>query len=164
MSSHTVDAAIPAAAISVTATIDGVREFNRFYTRQVELLNQRFLDSPYTLTEVRVLYELAQHADKPSTATQIADRLSLDPGYLSRLLKKLEQQHHLERGREQRDGRQRLLHLTEEGRRVFNGLDQASSEAIGALIERLCAPERRALLTAMRTIQDLLQPQATEPA
>ena len=164
MSSHTVDAAIPAAAISVTATIDGVREFNRFYTRQVELLNQRFLDSPYTLTEVRVLYELAQHADKPSTATQIADRLSLDPGYLSRLLKKLEQQHHLERGRAQRDGRQRLLHLTEEGRRVSNGLDQASSEAIGALIERLCAPERRALLTAMRTIQDLLQPQATEPA
>ena len=164
MSSHTADTATPAEPISVTAAIDGVREFNRFYTRHAGLLNRRFLDSPYTLTEVRVLYELAQHTDTPSSATQIADRLSLDPGYLSRLLKKLEQQRHLERGRAQRDGRQRPLNLTEAGRRVFNGLDQASSEAIGALLEGLRAAERRALLSAMRTIRDLLEPQAAEPA
>src|SRR5487761_785731 len=92
---------------------DAIRDFNRFYTRQIGLLEQGFLGSQFTLTEVRILYELA-HRDSP-TATEIARELSLDPGYLSRLLQKLERQGHLDRGRDAEDGRQRPLRLTKAG-------------------------------------------------
>lgn len=151
--------AAPASCPSTKEAIDAIRDFNRFYTHQVGLLNQRFLDSPYSLTEVRVLYELTQHASATPTATQIASGLSLDPGYLSRLLKKLERQRHLRRSRAKSDARQRPLSLTEAGRRAFARLDQASSDSVGAMIQDLCAAQRGELLTAMRAIRDLLQPE-----
>src|SRR6185437_291207 len=117
----------PAGGGSATAAI---RDFNRFYTRRIGLLDQGFLGSPFTLTEGRVLYELA-HRDSP-TATDVARALSLDPGYLSRLLKKLERLGHVDRGRDAADGRQRPLRLTRTGRRVFEGLDRASAALITA--------------------------------
>ena len=142
--------------VETAEAIDTIRDFNRFYTRQFGLLNQRFLGSPFTLTEVRVLYELARRTT--STATEIAGELSLDPGYLSRLLSKLERQHHLNRGRGEHDARQRPLSLTEGGIRLFKKLDQASSEAVASLIEGLSPAQVSELLAAMSTVRRRLSP------
>ncbi|HEY7887363.1 MAG TPA: bifunctional helix-turn-helix transcriptional regulator/GNAT family N-acetyltransferase [Steroidobacteraceae bacterium] len=149
----------PSGKRSATAAI---RDFNRFYTRQIGLLDQGLLGSRFTLTEGRVLYELA-HRDSP-TATEIARELSLDPGYLSRLLKKLERQGHLDRGRDAQDGRQRPLRLTETGRRVFDNLDRASGEQITAMIAPLGAGQVGELVGSMQTVRRLLQPGTPESA
>jgi DNA-binding MarR family transcriptional regulator/GNAT superfamily N-acetyltransferase len=132
-----------------------IRDFNRFYTRQIGLLEQGFLGSDFTLTEGRVLYELA-HRDNP-TATEIARELSLDPGYLSRLLKRLERQGHLARGRDAADARQRPLRLTRTGRRMFCRLDQASREQIAAMISALTPAQIGSLVGSMQTVRQLLQ-------
>lgn len=141
---------------------DAIRDFNRFYTRQIGLLDQGFLGSPFTLTEVRVLYELA-HRDNP-TATGIAHELSLDPGYLSRLLKRLERQGHLARGRDAEDGRQRPLRLTGAGRRVFEQLDRASGERITTMIAGLTPAQVGELVGSMQTVRRMLQSDASESA
>ncbi|MDE2263885.1 MAG: GNAT family N-acetyltransferase [Gammaproteobacteria bacterium] len=141
---------------------DAIRDFNRFYTRQIGLLDQGFLGSSFTLTEGRVLYELA-HRDNP-TATEIARELSLDPGYLSRLLRKLERQGHVARGRDAQDARQRPLRLTRTGRRVFERLDQASGEQIAAMIGALAPGQVGELVGCMRTVRRLLQSDTPEPA
>lgn len=133
-----------------------IRDFNRFYTRQLGLLDQGFLGSDFTLTEGRVLYELA-HRDSP-TATEIARELSLDPGYLSRLLQKLERQGHLARRRDAADARQRPLRLTRSGRRVFDRLDQASREQISAMIAALTPAQISGLVGCMQTVRQVLQP------
>lgn len=139
---------------------DAIRDFNRFYTRQIGLLDQGFLGSPFTLTEVRVLYELA-HRDNP-TATEIARELSLDPGYLSRLLKKLERQGHLDRGRDAEDGRQRPLRLTKTGRRIFEGLDQESGKQISTMIAALGPGQVSELVGSMQAVRRLLQADTLE--
>lgn len=141
---------------------DAIRDFNRFYTRQIGLLDQGFLGSPFTLTEVRVLYELA-HRDDP-TATEIARELSLDPGYLSRLLKKLERQGHLRRGRDAEDGRQRPLRLTQAGRRIFEGLDRESGKQISTMIAALGPGQVGELVDSMQTVRRLLQADTLEAA
>lgn len=141
---------------------DAIRDFNRFYTRQIGLLDQGFLGSPFTLTEGRVLYELA-HRDNP-TATEIARELSLDAGYLSRLLKKLERQGLLDRGRDAEDGRQRPLRLTHTGRRVFAGLDRASREQISAMIGALQPGQIGELVGSMQAVRRLLQTDASASA
>lgn len=150
---------MPAAPDDATAAI---RDFNRFYTRQIGLLDQGFLGSAFTLTEVRVLYELA-HRDSP-TATEIARELSLDAGYLSRLLKKLERQGHLARGRDAADARQRPLRLTTPGRRVFDRLDQASGEHISAMISGLTPAQISELVGSMRSVRRCLQADTAEKA
>lgn len=137
-------------------TIALIRDFNRFYTRQVGVLNRRYLSSPLTLTESRLLYELAQRAT--CTATEIAGELSLDLGYLSRLLSKLERQNLVKRGRSRQDARRQPLGLTEAGRLLLEKLDRASSEAVATLIEGLSPARVDELLCAMRTVRRLLGP------
>ena len=139
-----------------------IRDFNRFYTRQIGLLDQSFLGSPLTLTEVPVRYELA-HRDGP-TATEIARELSLDAGYLSRLLKKLERQGHLVRGRDAQDARQRPLRLTKTGRRVFDGLDRASGAQISTMIAALTPGQVSELVGSMQRVQRFLQSDAPKTA
>jgi len=134
---------------------EAIRDFNRFYTRQIGLLQQGFLGSPFTLTEVRVLYELA-HRDHP-TATDIAHELSLDAGYLSRLLKRLERQGHLARGRDAADARQRPLRLTSAGRRIFERLDRAAGERISTMISGLTPAQVGELVGSMQTVRRMLQ-------
>jgi DNA-binding MarR family transcriptional regulator/N-acetylglutamate synthase-like GNAT family acetyltransferase len=161
-----MDAAPPSAAPTSSPptqrrdALDAIRGFNRFYTRQLGLLEQGMLGSPFTLTESRVLYELA-HRQSP-TATEIAGELSLDPGYLSRLLKKLERQRHVERGRDADDGRQRPLRLTKAGRRVFDGLDHAAGEQVADMIEQLTPGQVDELLQAMQAVRRLLQADTAE--
>src|SRR3954447_23611938 len=97
--------------------VAAVRRFNRFYTRQIGVLHEGLLRSPFSLAEVRVLYELA-HNEEP-TATDLAKELALDAGYLSRILRKFEKQGLIGRQRSAADGRRTLLRLTKRGRRAF---------------------------------------------
>jgi DNA-binding MarR family transcriptional regulator/GNAT superfamily N-acetyltransferase len=134
--------------------IAAVREFNRFYTGQIGLLEDGYLDSPFSLTQVRVLYELA-HRELP-TAGELAKALGLDPGYLSRILLGFRNQDLLDRTPSKADGRQRTLSLTTRGLEVFTPLDQRSHDDCGALVGRLSPVDQRRLVGAMQTIQTLL--------
>ncbi|MER8504749.1 MULTISPECIES: bifunctional helix-turn-helix transcriptional regulator/GNAT family N-acetyltransferase [unclassified Mesorhizobium] len=134
--------------------IDAVRAFNRFYTRQIGLLEEGLLKSDFSLTEARVLYELA-HRDG-LTATELARDLGLDAGYLSRLLKKFEERDLVERATIEADARRSSIALTKAGRQAFAPLNQGSHEQVAALLERLSAAEQDRLVRAMQTVQRLL--------
>lgn len=133
-----------------------VRRFNRFYTRQIGLLQQGYLNSPFSLTQVRVLYELAHH--ESTTAADLCRLLELDAGYLSRILRGFERLHLIARHTADHDGRQSVLQLSAHGREVFAPLDAGAHEQIGALLGRLSETEQERLIDAMRTIQGLLEP------
>ena len=145
---------MPDVPASANNQIDAVRDFNRFYTRQIGLLEEGLLKSEFSLTEVRVLYELA-HSDG-LTASRLGHDLGLDAGYLSRLLKKFEARGFLTRRPSADDARQSVLALTAFGREAFSPLNQASHDEIAALLDRLVASEREKLVKAMGTIQQLL--------
>src|SRR5438445_3595173 len=111
---------------SLYQRIAAMRRFNRFYTRQIGVLRERPYKSPFSLTEVRVLYELAHHENP--TAAELGSDLGLDAGYLSRVLRGFEKQGLLDKKSSKADGRQRLLSLTAQGRRVMAVLDRRSHE------------------------------------
>jgi DNA-binding MarR family transcriptional regulator/GNAT superfamily N-acetyltransferase len=146
---------LPKAPAEAAAAIEAVRDFNRFYTRQLGLLEQGLLGSEFTLTEARVLYELASR--KSSTASEIGEELGLDLGYLSRLLRKFERRRYLERARSTADARQSWLTLTPKGREAFRPLAHAAREQIAGMIEPMTQQQRRSLVAAMQTAQRLLQ-------
>jgi DNA-binding MarR family transcriptional regulator/GNAT superfamily N-acetyltransferase len=152
---------------ALTRRVAAFRRFNRFYTRRIGVLGAGLFESPFSLTEVRVLYELAHRAD-PSAA-EIARELGLDPGYLSRILRGFRRRKLLATRAAPGDGRRTLLALTEEGKAVFGQLDQRSSAEIEALLRGLNAERQRRLLGAMESIEQLLGgtpesvPSAREP-
>jgi DNA-binding MarR family transcriptional regulator/GNAT superfamily N-acetyltransferase len=131
-----------------------VRRFSRFYTRRIGALRAGLLDSPFSLAEARVLYELA-HRDRPAAAALARD-LGLDAGYLSRLLRGLERRRLIRRERSAADGRQSLVGLTAAGRRAFATLDARSSAEARAMLGRLPEPGQRRLVEAMRDVERLL--------
>jgi DNA-binding MarR family transcriptional regulator len=133
-----------------------VRRFNRFYTKQIGILRQGYLDSPFSLSEVRVLYELA-HRDRP-TAAAIAKDLDLDPGYLSRMLARFEKRRLIARQQHSTDARRSTLQLTTQGRAAFTPLERTADRNIDALLSKLAPPQRRSLIHSMNTIQNLLDP------
>jgi DNA-binding MarR family transcriptional regulator/GNAT superfamily N-acetyltransferase len=134
--------------------IAAVRRFNRFYTQKIGVLREGLLDSAFSLTEARVLYELA-HRDAP-TASALSRDLGLDAGYLSRILRGFQRQGLLERTRSSSDGRQRHLALTRQGRAAFAPLDARSRKENGALLAPLSEPAQGRLVEAMSTIEGLL--------
>ena len=140
--------------------VKAVRDFNRFYTQRIGVLDP-YLGSDLSLTEVRVLYELA-HRDQP-TATELGHDLALDAGYLSRILRRFESKGWLARVPSVADARQSLLALTEAGHQVFAPLQQQSSDEAAALLAALAPGEQQKLVNAMGTVQRLLAP-ATAPA
>jgi len=142
--------------------VETVRHFNRVYTKQIGLLGEGYLASPFSLTEARVLYELA-HRGAP-TATELARELALDAGYLSRILRGFERRRLLARKRSKADGRQSHLSLTGRGRTAFAPLNRQSRQDIGALLTRLDAAGQRRLVEAMRTIEGLLTTPAASRA
>jgi len=145
------------------AQIAAVRRFNRFYTRQIGLLRRSYLGSPYSLTEARVLYELAQR--KLATAVELAHHLDFDAGYLSRILASFEKRGLVSRTPALYDRRQAHLALTAKGRKAFGPLDGRSAGQSAAMLEPLRREDRPRLIEAMRTIEMLLTPEpALEPA
>jgi len=142
----------------LAARIATVRRFNRFYTKQIGVLQEGLLASEFSLTEARVLYELAYPgaAGGGVSAAQLARALALDPGYLSRILAEFARRGLLTRRPSEADGRQSLLALSEAGRAAFAPLDDGARAEIGALLERLPAPAQRRLIDAMATIERLL--------
>jgi DNA-binding MarR family transcriptional regulator/GNAT superfamily N-acetyltransferase len=131
-----------------------VRRFNRLYTRQIGVLRKNFLDSPYSLGEARVLYEIA-NGHSP-TASAIGRALDLDAGYLSRVLRNFEKRGLIERKVSTNDARQSHLALTPLGRKTFVPLDRQSQRDTGAMLDRLAPPDQMRLLAAMETIETLL--------
>jgi len=142
---------------TTTAQVKAVRAFNRFYTQRIGVLDP-YLGSELSLTEVRVLYELA-HRDQP-TATEIGRDLALNAGYLSRILRRFESRGWLARVPSPADARQSLLRLSPEGHAAFAPLQQASRDEAAALLAALPAADRPRLIGAMATVQRLLAPGA----
>ena len=134
--------------------IEQIRAFNRFYTNRIGVLDRAFMDTPYTLTEARVIYELAAHGT--TSASRLTEELSLDPAYLSRLLKSFTDAGLLETTRDPADGRGRLLQLTLRGRGVATDLAQRSRQRIAALLEPISEADRHDLGAAMASVQTLL--------
>jgi DNA-binding MarR family transcriptional regulator/N-acetylglutamate synthase-like GNAT family acetyltransferase len=134
--------------------IDQVRRFNRFYTRKIGLLHEGLLQSPFSLTEVRVLYEIAHRVK--STARELSSDLGLDPGYLSRILANFEKNGLVSRTQSTADARQNFLALTPRGRRVFAPLDSQQNAEVEAMLRRLSVPEQKQLVTSMQVIEGLL--------
>jgi DNA-binding MarR family transcriptional regulator/N-acetylglutamate synthase-like GNAT family acetyltransferase len=131
-----------------------VRRFNRFWTRQIGVLREGYLESRFSLTEVRVLFELAHREE--TTASELGGELGLDAGYLSRLLGGFEKGGLIHKRPSEADGRRSLLRLTEQGLETFAPLDARSRSDIGAILGSLTVAEQERLVGAMRTIEGLL--------
>ncbi len=138
-----------------------VRRFTRFYTRRMGVLEEGLLGSGLTLAEARVLYELATR--EAPTASEIATDLGLDPGYLSRILRRFGERGLVERAPAAGDARRRELRLTALGRETFAPLDRRSRDEVAALLSRLSEVEQHRLVAAMATIEALLGRQTPEP-
>jgi DNA-binding MarR family transcriptional regulator/GNAT superfamily N-acetyltransferase len=149
-------------AATAPSPVDALRQFNRFYTRKIGVLQQGLLDSPYSLTEVRVLYELAHRPGL--TATELGADLDLDAGYLSRMLARFGRRHLIERETSKRDGRQHHLQLTARGRRVFTELNARSSAEAAKLLGHLPDPEQNRLADLLHSVKHLLtKPDESQP-
>ncbi len=149
-SDSTAGAAEPADGAAVAA----IRGFNRFYTNAIGLLRGKYLDTPYSLTEARLLFELAQR--DASEVTDLRRTVDIDPGYLSRILARFESDGVIWRQRSAADGRRQVIQLTGSGREVVAGLDARSAEQVRDLLTGLCDDDRRRLLDAMRVVTETL--------
>ena len=141
-------------ATSLPDRIETIREFNRFYTRRIGVLHEGLLNSRFTLTESRLLWELAHRDDL--TATQLARELELDPGYLSRLLRSFKERGLIKSKRSADDARNQHLNLSAAGRRAFAPLDERSRADVSALLATLAETQQQQLLEAMARIEQLL--------
>jgi len=137
-----------------TDQVNTVRQFNRFYTRQIGLLDQHILDSAFSLAEVRVLYEIG-HTDN-CTAGQLTESLVMDGGYLSRILKNFEKNKVVSRRPSATDARTRYLQLTAKGKKLLQTLDERSSRQIAEVLAPLGAGQQQAVVESMQTIQQAL--------
>jgi DNA-binding MarR family transcriptional regulator/N-acetylglutamate synthase-like GNAT family acetyltransferase len=142
--------------------VDELRRFNRFYTQKIGVLQEGLLSSPFSLTEARVLYELAR--EDRLTATQLGKELGLDPGYLSRILRGFERRGLIRRTRSPTDRRLNLLSLTAQGQAAFAPLDAGSHDQIGAMLDDLSEEQQIGLVAAACTIERLLGPRRDDRA
>jgi DNA-binding MarR family transcriptional regulator/GNAT superfamily N-acetyltransferase len=136
------------------ARVAAVRRFTRFYTRRIGVLHEGLLGSPFSLTEGRVIYEIAQR--ERVTASELGKELGLDPGYLSRMLAGFERKRLIRRRPSKADARQSLISLTPAGRKAFAAIDRRSAEEVGALLGALEPPAQARLVSAMQTVEALL--------
>lgn len=145
------------------ARVAAVRQFNRFYTRQIGVLQEGLLDSPFSLTEVRVLYELAHHHGV--TATELCAALNLDAGYLSRILRKFEKRGWVDRQASASDRRQSLLALTNKGSAEFLPLEERSNQHVRRMLSEMSLEAQQQLIRSMEEIKRVLSaPQeSTQP-
>ena len=143
--------------------VEAVRRFNRFDSKQIGLLHEKLLRSPFSLTEARVIYELAHH--EKTTATELGSELGLDAGYLSRILRDFKKRGLIDKRPSETDGRQSVLWLTKEGQDAFAMLNAPSHNEIEAMLNQQPTEDQNRLVEAMRTIEWLLgaQPEQKVP-
>jgi DNA-binding MarR family transcriptional regulator/N-acetylglutamate synthase-like GNAT family acetyltransferase len=134
--------------------VEAVRRFNRLYTRKIGVLQEGLLESPFSLAEVRVLYEIAHRAN--CTATELARDLGLDAGYLSRILRGFKARGFLTKKISDADGRRSFLTLTRKGKAAFLPLDERARKEVAAMLKDLSPAGQNRLTQAMRTIEELL--------
>ena len=134
--------------------IERIRSFNRFYTNIIGLLDQHFLDSPFSLTEGRVLYEIS-HTDNCS-AKKIREKISIDEGYLSRILDTFRKRGLITKTPLTEDRRLHIIMLTEKGRKEFSSLNEHSNRLISQIIEKLSEQEREEFVSMTGRIRELL--------
>src|SRR5258708_24517938 len=134
--------------------ISTVRDFNRFYTNIIGLLDNHILNSPYSLPEARVLYEL--HHQQPCSATAILETIGMDKGYLSRVLKSFEKKGLIKKLQNKSDGRAIVLSLTVKGENEFTKIDQASMHQLSYLLSSLAKSELENLLHHMSEIRQII--------
>jgi len=141
-------------------SVAAVRAFNRFYTQRIGVLRNGLLESPFSLTELRVLYEVARR-DQPA-ASKLGKEMGIDPGYLSRILHGFESKGLLARASSPSDARQNLLSLTDKGRETFAALDARQSREVAALLGGLSPAQKAHLVQSLQSVQQLLggEPQA----
>src|SRR5690348_6225188 len=148
----------PAARAAVRRDIEpriaAVRRFSRFYTRRLGLLHDGFLDSPFSLAEARVLYELSRR--EATTASAVAAELDLDPGYLSRILRSFAECGLVSRTRSSEDRRQSRLALTAKGRKAFAPLERRSHDDAAAMLAPLPDTDQERVVAAMGAIERLI--------
>lgn len=145
------------ADMSLYARAEAVRQFNRYYTRQIGVLHEHLLASEFSLTEVRILYELAH---RPAIGiSDLCRELNLDAGYVSRVVSGFEKKGLVVKTRSAADARIGLLELTEAGRAAFAPLDDASRNEVIAVLNQLPEPAQEQLVNAMNDIQNLLSDQ-----
>ena len=134
--------------------VEAVRRFNRFFTKQIGVLPEKLLRSPFSLAEARVLYELAHH--EKTTATELAGELGLDGGYLSRILREFGKRGLIGKAPSPADRRQTILRLTKQGQDAFATINARSRNQIETLLNGLSAADQKRLVEAMDTIEKLL--------
>lgn len=144
------------------ARIAAVRRFTRFYTRKIGVLDQRLLKSPFSLSEGRVLYELAHR--RSSTARDLGEWLGIDAGYLSRMLKGFTRRGLVRRTRSAADARERQIEITPAGRKAFAPLERRSHAEVGSMLAPLSDEEQRRLADAMGAIESILGSGEPAPA
>ena len=135
-----------------------IRKFNRFYTNIIGLINQNILESPYSLAEARILLEFDHAAT--CTASNLAEILQIDPGYLSRILRRFKKDGLIETVKSMTDGRSQILNITEKGRATFRQLSDASSSQLVGLLEQLPQGAQQILVHNMAAIQYMLSDKA----
>lgn len=150
-------------AVAPAERVAAVRRFNRFYTRQIGLLRKTYLDTPYSLGEMRVLHELAHPSVAQPTAKDIGRALDLDAGYLSRVLRNFEKRGLIRRTASKDDARQSHLSLTAQGRKFFAPAEKRSAEDVAEMLGSLSEREQSELVSAMRTIETLLGRDGASP-
>ena len=134
--------------------VEAVRRFNRFYTKQIGLLHERLLRSPFSLAEARMIYELAHH--EKTTATDLSSELNLDAGYVSRILRSFNKRGLIDTRLSTTDGRKRWLRLSQKGQAAFAGLNTRSQREIEITLTRLSMRDQERLIQAMQTVAELL--------
>jgi DNA-binding MarR family transcriptional regulator/GNAT superfamily N-acetyltransferase len=145
---------MPTLAPDIEARIAAVRRFSRFYTRQLGLLQESLVHTRFSLSEARVLYELAHR--ESVTASELAADLDLDHGYLSRILRRFAEDGLLAKKRAPDDARQSLITITTKGRKAFAPLNKGSHDQVAAMLEKLSPTDQSRVVGAMNTVETLL--------
>src|SRR5262245_28339229 len=139
--------------MNLNQQIGAFRAFNRFYTKQIGLLNRTLLESPFSLTQARILFEIANR--KQTTASDLMENLGIDRGYVSRTIQAFEKQGVLKRKKSLEDSRERFLKLTPQGKKLFSSLNQKSVAQAKDLLKKLPDAERNKLIGSMSLIEKI---------
>lgn len=134
--------------------IQEIRAFNRFYTNILGIMNRHFLDSPYSLTEVRIMFEI--YYDNGATVRKIKNILRVDEGYLSRTIEKLKKQGLVAKKQSKTDRRSYILSLTAKGKKVYETIEQRQKALVRSMIDHLSEDELDELISTLKKIRILL--------